>query len=128
MTNNACPPRLTAAAGTSISRDSTSLSNVILILNERTLQLNKAVIIQIVLLDQTFVHCPIFLTAGRKFSLDLIPVPVWLIILSDQLKIKGLVSFYIYQLPNLAQTHLLTEIKFYYIIKILKLLLVLFRI
>ena len=28
-----------------------------------------------------------------KFSLDLVSVPVWLIILSDQLKITGLVSF-----------------------------------
>ena len=44
----------------------TSLSNVIIILNERTLQSKKTVFIHIVLLDQTFVHCPIFLTAGRK--------------------------------------------------------------
>jgi hypothetical protein len=43
--------------------------------------LNKPSITQLVLLDQTFVHCPIFLTAGRRVSLDLISVPVWLIIL-----------------------------------------------
>ena len=46
-----------------------------------------------VLLDQAFAHCPIFLTAALK-SLDLIPVPMWLIILSDQLRIFGLVSHY----------------------------------
>ena len=51
-----------------------------------------AVFIRVILLDQTFVHCPIFLTAGRKFSLDLISVPVWLIVLKDQLKIEGLVN------------------------------------
>jgi hypothetical protein len=28
--------------------------------------LNKPSITQLVLLDQTFVHCPIFLTAGRQ--------------------------------------------------------------
>ena len=39
MANNACPSRITAAAGTSISRDLTSLRIVIIILNERTLQL-----------------------------------------------------------------------------------------
>ena len=81
-------PRLLARvlAGT------TSLTNVIIIVNERTLQLKLAVFIQIVLLDQTFVHCPISPTAGRNFSLDLVSVPVWLIIRKDQLKINGLVS------------------------------------
>ena len=77
------------------------LSNVIIILNLRTLQLKSAVFIHVVLLDQTFVHCPIFLTAGREFSLDLISVPVWLIVRKDQLKIVGLVSCQIYQQPNL---------------------------
>jgi len=36
---------------------------------------------------------PIFLTAGQRISLGLVSVPVWLIVLSDQLKIIGLVSF-----------------------------------
>jgi hypothetical protein len=93
MPNNACPSRITAAAGTSISQDYITLNSVIIFINERDLQLIKAVITQLVLLDQTFVHCPRFLTAGRRVSLDLISVLVWLIILSDQLKIEGLVSF-----------------------------------
>jgi len=83
--NNACPPRFTATAGTSISRDY-SLNNIIMIFKERILQPISAVIIHIVLLDQTFVHCPIFPTAGLKISLDLISVPVWLFILIKSTK------------------------------------------
>jgi hypothetical protein len=37
-------------------------------LNERSLQLKEPSIVQIILLDQTFVHCPISLTAGRKIQ------------------------------------------------------------
>ncbi len=46
-----------------------------------------------VLLDQAFAHCPIFPTASRR-SLGRVSVPVWLIILSDQLRIVALVSHY----------------------------------
>ena len=46
-------------------------------------------------LDQGFPHCPIFLTAASRRSLGRISVPVWLIILSDQLCIVGLVSRYL---------------------------------
>ncbi len=46
------------------------------------------------LLRQTFVHCAIFLTAASRRSLDRVSVPVWLIILSDQLLIVGLVGRY----------------------------------
>jgi hypothetical protein len=48
-----------------------------------------------VLLDQACAHCPIFPTAASRRSLDRVSVPVWLIILSDQLKIVALVSFYL---------------------------------
>ncbi len=54
----------------------------------------KAFIIHAALLDQTFVHCPIFPTAASRGSLDRVPVPVWLIILSDQLSIVALVGHY----------------------------------
>ncbi len=47
-----------------------------------------------VLLDQAFAHCPIFPTAASRRSLDRVSVPVWLIILSDQLRIVALVGFY----------------------------------
>ena len=45
-------------------------------------------------LDQGFPHCPIFPTAASRRSLDRVSVPVWLIILSDQLSIVALVSHY----------------------------------
>ncbi len=44
---------------------------------------------------QAFAHCPIFLTAASRRSLDRVSVPVWLIILSDQLLIVVLVSRYL---------------------------------
>ncbi len=48
-----------------------------------------------VLLDQAFAHCPIFPTAASRRSLGRVSVPVWLIVLSDQLEIVALVSFYL---------------------------------
>ncbi len=46
------------------------------------------------LLDQGFPHCPIFPTAASRRSLGRVSVPVWLIILSDQLPIVALVGPY----------------------------------
>ncbi len=55
----------------------------------------KAFITHAAWLDQGFPHCPIFLTAASRRSLDRVSVPVWLIILSDQLDIVALVSHYL---------------------------------
>ncbi len=46
-------------------------------------------------LRQGFPHCARFLTAASRRSLDRVPVPVWLTILSDQLPIAALVSRYL---------------------------------
>ncbi len=46
-------------------------------------------------LRQGFPHCAIFPTAASRRSLGRVSVPVWLIILSDQLWIVALVSFYL---------------------------------
>ncbi len=46
-------------------------------------------------LDQAFAHCPIFPTAASRRSLGRVSVPVWLIILSDQLPVLALVSHYL---------------------------------
>jgi len=46
------------------------------------------------LLDQACAHCPIFPTAASRRSLGRVSVPVWLIILSDQLSIIALVGHY----------------------------------
>ncbi len=99
--NNACTPRITAAAGTelagasscgtvsiniySISIDSSHLTE---------LYDPKAFITHAALLRQGFPHCAKFLTAASRRSLDRVPVPVWLIILSDQLTIVALAGRY----------------------------------
>ena len=54
----------------------------------------KAFFTHAVLLDQGFPHCPIFPTAASRRSLGRVSVPVWLVVLSDQLQIVGLVGFY----------------------------------
>ncbi len=54
----------------------------------------KAFITHAALLDQSCLHCPIFPTAASRRSLGRVSVPVWLIILSDQLQITGLVGHY----------------------------------
>ncbi len=46
------------------------------------------------LLDQACAHRPIFPTAASRRSLDRVSVPVWLIVLSDQLPIVALVGLY----------------------------------
>ncbi len=46
-------------------------------------------------LGQACAHCPIFPTAASRRSLGRVSVPVWLIILSDQLPVLALVSSYL---------------------------------
>ena len=55
----------------------------------------KTFITHAALLRQAFAHCAIFPTAASRRSLDRVSVPVWLIILSDQLSIEALVSRYL---------------------------------
>src|SRR2546428_9634758 len=47
------------------------------------------------LLRHTVVHCARFPTAASRRSLGRVSVPVWLIVLSDQLPIVALVSLYL---------------------------------
>ena len=54
----------------------------------------KAFITHTAWLGQAFAHCPIFLTAASCRSLARVSVPVWLIILSDQLSVLALVGRY----------------------------------
>ncbi len=46
------------------------------------------------MLDQACAHCPIFPTAASRRSLGRVSVPVWLVVLSDQLPIVALVGRY----------------------------------
>ena len=54
----------------------------------------KAFFTHAVYLDQGCPHCPIFLTAANRSCLGRVSVPMWLIVLSDQLKIVALVGLY----------------------------------
>jgi hypothetical protein len=99
--SNACTPRITAAAGTELA--GASFSGTVSTrwywhpmgsshLTE--LYDPKAFITHAALLRQAFAHCAKFLTAASRRSLDRVSVPVWLIILSDQLPIVALVGRY----------------------------------
>ena len=100
--NNACTLRLTAAAGTELAGASFggTVSSLSYLLKEVSSHLTglynpKAFFTHAALLRQSFLHCAIFLTAASRRSLDRISVPVWLIILSDQLTISAFVSRYL---------------------------------
>ncbi len=54
----------------------------------------KAFITHAAWLDQAFAYCPIFPTAASRRSLGRVSVPVWLIILSDQLPVNAMVGHY----------------------------------
>ena len=99
--SNACTPRITAAAGTELA--GASFSGTVNIhgywpcmTSSHLTELydSKAFITHAALLRQGFPHCAKFLTAASRRSLDRVPVPVWLIILSDQLPIVALVGHY----------------------------------
>ena len=55
----------------------------------------KAVFPHAALLRHAFAHCARFPTAASRRSLGRVSVPVWLIVLSDQLPIAALVSRYL---------------------------------
>ncbi len=99
--NNACTPRITAAAGTELAgayfSGTVNAPNYLhgAVSSHLTeLYDPKAFITHAALLRQGFPHCAKFLTAASRRSLDRVSVPVWLIILSDQLTIVALVGFY----------------------------------
>ena len=71
----------------------------------------KALIPHAVLLRQAFAHCGKFLTAASRRSLGRVSVPVWLIVLSDQLLIIALGGLYPTQLANQTQAHPLATLR-----------------
>jgi len=92
--DNACILRLTAAAGTELA-DAYSLDTVISSCLRKGVYNPQAFFLHAALLRQAFAHCGKFLTAASRRSLGRVSVPVWLIILSNQLLIVALVSFYL---------------------------------
>ena len=92
--DNARTLRITAAAGTELAGASSGgtvrVSSLLTAVYDP-----KAFIPHAASLRQPFGHCAIFPTAASRRSLDRVSVPVWLIILSDQLPIDALVSRYL---------------------------------
>ena len=72
----------------------------------------RAFLLHAALLRQALAHCGKFLTAASRRSLDRVSVPVWLIILSDQLLIVALGGHYPHQLANQTQASLLVVFTF----------------
>ena len=97
--DNACTLRITAAAGTELagaySCDTVSPGNQEVLLTQKQFTPQRGVILHAAWLDQAFAHCPIFPTAASRRSLGRVSVPVWLVILSNQLRIVALVSRYL---------------------------------
>ena len=99
--NNVCTLRITAAAGTELagaSSDGTVIRQKYFpcLYSSHLTELYdpKTFITHTASLRQGFPHCAIFPTAASRRSLDRVSVPVWLIILSDQLTILALVGRY----------------------------------
>ena len=100
--DNASTPRITAAAGTKLAGaflQGTVISKHYSHLNFSSLTTDlytpKSFIGHAALLRQGFPHCAKFPTAASRRSLGRISIPVWLIILSNQLPIIALVSHYL---------------------------------
>ena len=98
---NACTLRITAAAGTELagaSSEGTVRRKAYSTLRGSSLLTEvydpKTFIPHTASLRQGFPHCAIFPTAASRRSLGRVPVPVWLVILSDQLPIVALVGRY----------------------------------
>jgi hypothetical protein len=106
--DNACPPRITAAAGTGLA-GAYSSGTVICSSPRKEFYDPQAFFTHAVLLRQAFAHCGKFLTAASRRSLGRVSVPVWLIILSNQLLIVALGGFYPHQLANQTQAPLLAS-------------------
>ena len=74
---------------------SVSVRNQEFFLVEKKFTTRSAFILHAAWLDQSCLHCPIFLTAASRRSRVRVSVPVWGIILSDPLPIVALVSRYL---------------------------------
>ena len=99
--NNARTLRITAAAGTELAGASSrgtvraeAYSPPACSSPSKGLYDPKAFITHAASLRQAFAHCAIFPTAASRRSLGRVSVPVWLVILSDQLAIIALVGRY----------------------------------
>ena len=91
--DNACTLRITAAAGTELAGASsvgTGINSSLL----TELYTPKGFFVHAALLRQGFPQCAKFPTAASRRSMGRVSVPLWLIILSNQLLIVALVGIY----------------------------------
>ncbi len=100
--NNAWDLCITAAAGTELAVPSSfatiSFPRVRrkgLFANDGGLQAEALQVPHAASLHQAFAHCEKFSTAATRRCLDRVSVPVWLVVLSDQLPVLALVSRYL---------------------------------
>ena len=91
--DNACTLRITAAAGTELAGAS-SVGTVICSSPLTELYTPKGFFNHAALLRQGSPHCAKFPTAASRRSMGRVSVPLWLIILSNQLLIVDLVGLY----------------------------------
>ena len=92
--DNACTPRITAAAGTELAGAS-FVGTVICSSLLTELYNPKTFIVHAVLLDQGFPHCRRLPTAASRRSMGRVSVPLWPITLSGRLLILALVGYYL---------------------------------
>ena len=96
--DNARTPRITAAAGTELagaySPGTVKSAKADSSFQAKEVYTPKSVIPHAASLRQPLGHCARFPTAASRRSLGRVSVPVWLIILSNQLWIVGLVGHY----------------------------------
>ena len=97
--DNARILRITAAAGTELA-DAYSYGTLIgplvalIAPVQKKFTIHRTVFLHAAWLDQSSDHCPIFLTAASRRSLDRVSVPVWGTFLSEPLDIVGTVGRY----------------------------------
>ena len=97
--DNACILRITAAAGTELA-DAYSYGTLIgtrvtlIAPVQKKFKIHRTVFLHAAWLDQASAHCPIFLTAASRRSLDRVSVPVWGTNLSVPLDIVATVGRY----------------------------------
>lgn len=117
--NNACPYRITAAAGTALARTSSPKirHNPFC---RKSFTTESAFLTHLVLLDQTIIHCPKFPTAASIRELGPCLSPN---VANHSLKLaknRGLGNLLHHQLPNSIYSYLLA-INFFFILYLTKL-------
>ena len=106
LLNNACPYRISAAAGTALARTS-FLDSCHYLPRRNGFTANWAVFTNLILLDQAFAHCPKFPTAASQMELGPCLSPNVAVRSLKPATNHGLGKPLLHQLPNSTSHHLL---------------------